>query len=75
MARIVPNVTQQTVYSITSPAIKAGLFVLHKSGAKQKEANMEATYFIHIAWLIIKIIAATYSESKNENNKAEEETT
>jgi hypothetical protein len=36
---------------------------------------MEATYFIHIALLIIRIVAATYSESKNENNNAEEETT
>jgi hypothetical protein len=36
---------------------------------------MEAAYFIHIAWLIIKIIAATYSEPKERNNKAEEETT
>jgi hypothetical protein len=35
---------------------------------------MESFYFIHIAWLVIKIIAAKYSESKNENNKVEEET-
>jgi hypothetical protein len=42
---------------------------------KQKEANMEATYFIHIVWLSIKIIAAMYGELKAENNKAEKEIT
>ncbi len=36
---------------------------------------MEAAYFIHIVWLIIKIITAMYSEPKEENNQAEKETT
>jgi hypothetical protein len=34
---------------------------------------MEATYFIDIAWVVIKIIAAGYRALKSENNKAAEE--
>ena len=56
------------------PGYKRRAFFMHKPGAKQREVNMEATYFIHIVWLIIKIIAAMYSESKEKNNTAEEET-